>query len=877
MSRRKNLVALDASNNSGSEQDAVDAAMELSSQDATADTAEDAEEAAVEEAPEALAPNVSEYQEAWDEAAPGRSFGWLVPALAILAIAVWTGFFGWIHQSEIFAGAQPQVWAGWIVDWAVPVLLVVALGILAMRNSTREAARFGETARLLSQESENLETRLLSVNRELSMARDFMASQARDLESLGRLAAERLSTNADQLQQLVRDNGDQVNAIGQVSDTALTNMGKLRDQLPVISNAARDVANQIGGAGNVAQTQLDDMVAGFERLNQFGQASEQQVETLRDNVSETLQAFEAQTAALETLSSERFVTLREQSEAFRVELESRETDTVAAIRRRAEELQAELAARSEETKKREDEAIGEIRSRLGELQSQGDALTASMREGQQETQGLWQTAIEGLQQRMADAIGEVSRIDQAAIESARNRLEDLKAVAERSDASISKSADTFETEFARRRELNAQRETEALSALEQRIASFDNQIGERQEEHLAHISGLAERGDALALRLKDLDRELARLSEQGRGESSKIAEATEALSSRLSQSRAILEESGTFVSHLTDDSVRLLEIIRASADHSEGALSNSIGKAETRLGEFQRQAAALHATIAEAESKGGMLNEHIGKTSQQSMASLETMEALETRLAGIAQQSSTVTEQARGELQSAIASLEEASGNMLGKLRMDQADAVREIAENIGARSSDAIDQALREGASAAIAELDEAARNAAERGRDTASQLRDQLAMVNELAGNLEQRVSHARERAEEQVDSDFTRRMALITESLNSCSIDIAKAFDLEVTDSAWASYLRGDRGIFTRRAVRLLDNHEARAVSEIYQEDSEFRETVNRYIHDFEAMLRSVLSTRDGNALAVTLLSSDMGKLYVALAQAIERLRN
>ena len=48
------------------------------------------------------------------------------------------------------------------------------------------------------------------------------------------------------------------------------------------------------------------------------------------------------------------------------------------------------------------------------------------------------------------------------------------------------------------------------------------------------------------------------------------------------------------------------------------------------------------------------------------------------------------------------------------------------------------------------------------------------------------------------------------------------------------------------------------------------------MSRYIHDFEAMLRQVLSTRDGNALGVTLLSSDMGKLYVALAQAIERLR-
>ena len=38
-----------------------------------------------------------------------------------------------------------------------------------------------------------------------------------------------------------------------------------------------------------------------------------------------------------------------------------------------------------------------------------------------------------------------------------------------------------------------------------------------------------------------------------------------------------------------------------------------------------------------------------------------------------------------------------------------------------------------------------------------------------------------------------------------------------------------------------------------------------------------LRTMLSTRDGHTIGVTLLSSDMGKLYVALAQAIERLRD
>ena len=106
----------------------------------------------------------------------------------------------------------------------------------------------------------------------------------------------------------------------------------------------------------------------------------------------------------------------------------------------------------------------------------------------------------------------------------------------------------------------------------------------------------------------------------------------------------------------------------------------------------------------------------------------------------------------------------------------------------------------------------------------------------------------------------------MALITESLNSHSIDIAKALSTEVTDTAWASYLKGDRGIFTRRAVRLVDSGEAREISQLYEDDHEFREHVSRYIHDFEAMLRTMLSTRDGHALGVTLLSSDMGKLYV-----------
>ena len=111
---------------------------------------------------------------------------------------------------------------------------------------------------------------------------------------------------------------------------------------------------------------------------------------------------------------------------------------------------------------------------------------------------------------------------------------------------------------------------------------------------------------------------------------------------------------------------------------------------------------------------------------------------------------------------------------------------------------------------------------------------------------------------------------------ETLNSHAIDLSDALAAETSDSAWAAYLKGDRGVFTRRAIRTLDSGAARDIAALYAEDPAFRDHVNRYIHDFEAMLRGVLASRDGSPLGVTLLSSDMGKLYVALAQAIERLR-
>ena len=150
-------------------------------------------------------------------------------------------------------------------------------------------------------------------------------------------------------------------------------------------------------------------------------------------------------------------------------------------------------------------------------------------------------------------------------------------------------------------------------------------------------------------------------------------------------------------------------------------------------------------------------------------------------------------------------------------------------------------------------------------------------MVTIGESAAAVEARIDEARRERQEKEGEALSRRVSLLIESLNSTAIDVTKILSNDVTDSAWQAYLKGDRGVFTRRAVRLLDTTEVREIVQHYEAEPEFRDQVNRYIHDFEAMLRRLLVDPDGSALSVTILSSDMGKLYVALAQAIERFRN
>lgn len=862
MTQRKNLVAV-GGNDAGDQQS--DAAEMTPASDAQSEN-ELAQEPA--------------YEEEWaeeEEQADRKSRAWVFPALAIVAILGWTGFFGWANQAAMLSGASANQWIGWFTSWSIPALLVLAIWLVALRNSTREAGRFAEAAHALSTESAKLESRLVTVNRELSIARDFLSSQSRELESLGRVASERLSANADHLQSLIKDNSEQVLSIGEVSANAVENLDNLRDQLPVLTNAARDLASQIGNAGNTAKGDIDALVEGFDRLNQFGETGNRHVDSLQTRISDTLKALEQQVTALDDIAEQRFAGLAERSETFRVDMESKEVGALADMRRRGEELQSEFAARSQELKLMEEQAMLDMRTGLDDLRANGLSIAGDLQDSHKQAASTWTSAIDELEERMEASIVRLNDLDQGAVESSKTRLAATMDEANRIEGEIGEKLSSFNEEVRLRQEAQAEHHAKSIGQLEERVELFDRQIAERQEEHLAHIAGLAERGEALAVRFTQLDSQIASLSQTG-DETGQLMEGyTSGFTEKLGDSRALLEASSSAVSELTDQSVRLLEIIRSSKDFTTQDLPDAISLAEKRLSEFEFSAGEMHKLITDAEQKGSALSAHIEHSSTSSTKSLEMLTSLETRYQRLGEKSEELTGQANDDLQTAIAALEGVAQSIADNLRSSHAEIVDEISEELSKGSRKIIADTLRESSADAIDQIQTTTERASKVGRETIAELRDQLGRVNELAGNLEQRITQSREKAEEQVDSDFSRRMALITDSLNSCAIDISKVFDNDVSDTSWASYLRGDRGIFTRRAVRLLDGHDAKSISDVYEEDPEFRETVNRYIHDFEAMLRHILSTRDGNAIAVTMLSSDIGKLYVALAQAIDRLRN
>ena len=117
-------------------------------------------------------------------------------------------------------------------------------------------------------------------------------------------------------------------------------------------------------------------------------------------------------------------------------------------------------------------------------------------------------------------------------------------------------------------------------------------------------------------------------------------------------------------------------------------------------------------------------------------------------------------------------------------------------------------------------------------------------------------------------------TGRRAIRWSRSNSLSVDIARMIDHDAAAELWDRYNRGERNVFTKRLYTMQGQKTFDEIRKKYRADREFKQTVDRYIGEFERMLQEVSRGDRGQVVARTYLTSETGKVYTMLAHAAGR---
>ncbi|WP_414009670.1 hypothetical protein [Sphingorhabdus sp.] len=710
---------------------------------------------------------------------PQRSvLAFVVPTMLLLAFAGWTAFFALTYWPEAQSGLNNNRIVELIVRWAVPALLIAVSWLLVMRNSSREATRFGNVAASLRNESVLLSQRMRTVNEEISLAREFLSQNARDLESLGRQSSQKLLESAQVLTAALADSDQKAKTLETVSQSANTNLEQLRKHLPVVTSAAKDVTNQIGSAGNNAQMQIKSLIATLGRVRDAGKSVRDYVDGVEVRADDMAVKLEQSLSSSAKLLDMRSAEALDRSAEMATLMDSATQAMSSGIAQASGDIGAILSVSQEQIQS----SLTELRKALGDVGSQTDQEEARIR-----------AMIATISAHIHSSAQQISEVDRVATDQTSKLAFAVSALGDSTRTVGSALTDN---------QLVTQQLIDQSHKLLESLGTANHEISETIPASM----------DVLSLQLSD-----------------GVAQ----IKSALTNAESLEQLSGSMLEKLNG----LEQIIATQRDSVDALMTQS-----------DAHFAARHDQV-----------DALGSSLRQTQSLLQEM-----------------SDEANGQLVTALLRVRESTRAAAESSRKILDDELAHISEQLTEQNRTALANALDAQVASMNAAVQEAIERNVELSEAATGLVVKQLAELGEMTTTLEGRIADSKNSFESVQDDSFARRMVLLTESLNSTAIDVTKILSNDITDTAWASYLKGDRGVFTRRAVRLIDSKEAKIIANHYGNNSEFREHVNRYVHDFEGIMRLLLSTRDGNAIGVTLLSSDIGKLYVALAQAIERLR-
>lgn len=850
-----------------------------------------------------------------DDAAPGATDALLARvriALTLVAV-VWLGFAGWaiIVSGDLTAG--PSAWANAVVTITAPLILLGLVYLLVARNGRTESRRYLDTARALRTEADLLELRLGRIGAQLEAARQTMQDQAELLDSYGAAASSNMEASAELIAARAQSTAQRAEAAEQAGLALVRQMETLIGAMPELEDRSGRMAATIMDNGHAlaeridtletrlnALTELSDearartlaatksLATQMSQLREASRAATEEVTGMADMVSGRIDATaQGARAAMDRSRQD----IEAQAAALTALIDAAQAgvaDTGDAVRGR---LDADLTAMGDSLGQRLDDASERVRAALA-------ATDADLVRRTMAVETLVAASGQSIAAASEDALAALERNGDAIDEDLRRRLDTVlgrvRETLTATDQGLSAQAAALDTLVTRARDTLDGISQETVAGLSETISDIESRLHQFDALMDGQRSLMAGLHDTLGETIGATETRFAALEETALARTDRLIAALGRMTQETQRIDAALGAGGLTAEKLIGSAETLLVALDSSVRELDETYPGALERFDARveqsralLGaatpEMERLEAISEALVGRAEEaetmlrgQGSRLTEWLESTAGGLKANRELVDRLSAALDAADQDARRITEGAGPLLVTALLRVKDTADQAAERARQALGRAIPEAAQQLAAASDEALTGIVSEKVTAQIAQLSRVAEEAVKVAHQASERLTRQLLTIADTSASVEQRINDAAQASEDRDRDHFARRSALLIESLNSTAIDVAKILSNDVTDSAWSAYLKGDRGVFTRRAVKLLDAGESREIALHYDDDAEFRDHVNRYIHDFESMLRIILSARDGNALGVAILSSDMGKLYVALAQAIERLR-
>lgn len=836
--------------------------------------------------------------------------GWTGPA-ALGAAVLLDGAILWLVRDQLATLSPIQ-----FVQVATALCVVPALTgivwLLAQRTSRAEAHRFGQTSRAMRAEAAALEDRIAALSQHIDVQRAHLNDQLAALAHTGDAAATRLETIGRALAGEIERADAHAHRLADAAEMARASVAELLSALPNARADSEEIGRRIDQAGLSAAAQvaaLDAQLSALaDRAHEADVVATTAAERLAANIARIAEASDGvglrldRAGATMATTVDALITRTEQSvEQARAGLAAEGEALVAALATH----QAQLDGGAHDTAA----TLARHAQAMADAAEQARATLATQGETMVETLRVHQDALDTTAQAGVQRLAEQADLVDARLREAQAALgtqgETMLATLGTHQAALDASATEGATALARQIDTVEERLAQARATLEIAGEAGTQALAERLEaidravDHIAgRLEGQAGAGDAMIAGLhaaiESVEQRMAALQDQGEQRSQRLAASISALGGSADAMTEALQAGEAMATRTIGTTETLLVALDAAAREIDETLPDALDRLDGRIGASRSVVAQakpeLLALVTAAESTHDAIEAiaDVIATQRRTLDELgsglsatlgqgrDQLAALDDSVAATLDRTQRFAGEAAPQLIDALERVRDTAELAAARARETLAAVIPQAAAEMGDATTEAMRRATGDTVVRQVDAITDATRTAVQAATQATERLAAQVDTIAAQSALVETRIAEARQEREAAEKDMLTRRVATLIEQLNSASIDITHAFAPDIADSAWAAYLKGDRGVFTRRAVRLLDANQAAAVVELYDRDAGFRDQVNRYIHDFEAMLRMILAQAEGSPLGVTLLSSDMGKLYVALAQAIERLR-